>query len=441
MKFKRRKHWKQGRSILEARSKGGQIIWKGEAPAGEGDVFLVRLGKDAARQVVGTKHDAEAELRRLELEVETEAFRPGKTIRLDTFLEKHYLPAKRRTLKPSSFGECARTVTERISPALGRHQVQALATEHVQAWVDSLWRAGLSRKTVRNYTSTLRAALKLAVNQGLIARNPAAAITIAPPGEASWIADPFAEKEDGDEAVDLSRVWTRDEMQRFVEVAPADHEMTRWVILGLRTGLRPGEQCGLRWDDDVDLERGTIHVVGSVIKMDKSRRAELGRWRWGKPKTRKSGRDVMLPPDAVQALRDQRAYVEGLLKKRKIGREQAAFVFPSAGEQAYNNPDNMKDRLKKFIDGRKDRASAAGLPGIRYIPPYGLRHTHATDLLRNGWKTFAVAKRLGTSIAMIEKHYGHLLPDMEEEYMGSMTPLPGLARADLVVMEGEEAAA
>ncbi len=144
MKFKRRKNWKQGRSILEERSRGGQIIWKGEAPEGEGDVFLVRLRKGAARQLVGTKHDAEAELRRLELEMETDTFRPGKTIRLDTFLEKHYLAAKRRALKPSAFGECARTVTERISPALGRHQVQALAPEHVQAWVVSLWKAELS---------------------------------------------------------------------------------------------------------------------------------------------------------------------------------------------------------------------------------------------------------------------------------------------------------
>jgi hypothetical protein len=34
MKFKRRKNWKQGRSILETRSRGGQIIWKGEARSG-----------------------------------------------------------------------------------------------------------------------------------------------------------------------------------------------------------------------------------------------------------------------------------------------------------------------------------------------------------------------------------------------------------------------
>ena len=46
--------------------------------------------------------------------------------------------------------------------------------------------------------------------------------------------------------------------------------------------------------------------------------------------------------------------------------------------------------------------------------PYVLRHTYATWALRAGIPTFTVARRMGTSVQMIEKTYGHLAHDAEE---------------------------
>jgi integrase len=46
--------------------------------------------------------------------------------------------------------------------------------------------------------------------------------------------------------------------------------------------------------------------------------------------------------------------------------------------------------------------------------PYALRHTFATWALRAGWPTFTVARRMGTSVQMIERTYGHLAHDAEE---------------------------
>jgi site-specific recombinase XerD len=37
-----------------------------------------------------------------------------------------------------------------------------------------------------------------------------------------------------------------------------------------------------------------------------------------------------------------------------------------------------------------------------------LRHSTITDLVTGGLDLFTVAKISGTSVAMIEKHYGHL---------------------------------
>jgi hypothetical protein len=40
-----------------------------------------------------------------------------------------------------------------------------------------------------------------------------------------------------------------------------------------------------------------------------------------------------------------------------------------------------------------------------------LRHTFATEALAAGVSTFELARVIGTSIAMIDRHYGHLARD------------------------------
>ncbi|MBA4063092.1 MAG: hypothetical protein C0501_05160 [Isosphaera sp.] len=48
-------------------------------------------------------------------------------------------------------------------------------------------------------------------------------------------------------------------------------------------------------------------------------------------------------------------------------------------------------------------------------PPsaYGFRHTYATDWLLNGGSIKVLADLIGTSVSMIERHYGHIMVDKE----------------------------
>ncbi|MGB3804422.1 MAG: tyrosine-type recombinase/integrase [Sphingopyxis granuli] len=55
----------------------------------------------------------------------------------------------------------------------------------------------------------------------------------------------------------------------------------------------------------------------------------------------------------------------------------------------------------------KEAAAAAGLP--RGTCAYTLRHSVITDLVIGGLPILTVAQISGTSVAMIEKHYGHLV--------------------------------
>jgi hypothetical protein len=45
---------------------------------------------------------------------------------------------------------------------------------------------------------------------------------------------------------------------------------------------------------------------------------------------------------------------------------------------------------------------------------YDLRHTFATFALRAGISTFDLSRYMGTSLAMIDRHYGHLARDGRE---------------------------
>jgi hypothetical protein len=54
---------------------------------------------------------------------------------------------------------------------------------------------------------------------------------------------------------------------------------------------------------------------------------------------------------------------------------------------------------------------------------YDLRHTHATFALRAGVPVFAVSRFIGTSIAMIDRHYGHLANDSREHAVALLDAL------------------
>ena len=64
---------------------------------------------------------------------------------------------------------------------------------------------------------------------------------------------------------------------------------------------------------------------------------------------------------------------------------------------------------------------AAGTDPLRDL--YDLRHTYATFALRAGVPVFALSRFMGTSIAMIDLHYGHLAVDSHEDAVSLMDAL------------------
>jgi integrase len=54
---------------------------------------------------------------------------------------------------------------------------------------------------------------------------------------------------------------------------------------------------------------------------------------------------------------------------------------------------------------------------------YTLRHSFITQAITDGMSTLDVARLCGTSVGMIEKHYGHLVADSARERLAAVTML------------------
>jgi site-specific recombinase XerD len=66
----------------------------------------------------------------------------------------------------------------------------------------------------------------------------------------------------------------------------------------------------------------------------------------------------------------------------------------------------------------KDAVIEAKLPET--VTMYTIRHSVITDLIHGGLDTLTVAQLSGTSILMIEKHYGHLTQEHAKEALSRL---------------------
>lgn len=143
------------------------------------------------------------------------------------------------------------------------------------------------------------------------------------------------------------------------------------------TGLRPEEWQALE-RRDIDRRTGVLNVRRTVSSGEV---VELG-------KTARSRRQVPLSPRALAALDATPARLD------------TPLLF-SAPEGGLLNLDNWRRR------SWAPAVEASGVPRPARI--YDLRSTFASNALAAGVTVFELARVMGTSVEMIERHYGTLL--------------------------------
>lgn len=115
----------------------------------------------------------------------------------------------------------------------------------------------------------------------------------------------------------------------------------------------------------------------------------------------KSGRDrkIKLPPESA-----------ALLVSSTMQKDADAPLFTRQDGLAWSK-DAWKWPIKRAV-------KAAGLPSS--ATAYTLRHSVISDLVHGGLDLLTVAQISGTSVAMIEKHYGHLRAEIAVSALASL---------------------
>ena len=239
-------------------------------------------------------------------------------------------------------------------------------------------KGGLSAQTVLHFHRLIHRALGQAVRWQLLARNPAEAVEPPRPQRTE-----MRVLEDAQIALLLKSL----EGSRLH--AP--------VLLAVSTGLRRGELLGLRWSD-VDLERACLTVRCSIEQTKNGIRFKT-------PKTERSRRAVALPSFTVDMLRaHKREQTEARLKLGPAYQNDD-LILPREDGLPWP-PDSFSTAFAAFI--RRSR-----LPHVRF---HDLRHSHATQLLKQGVHPKIVSERLGHSkVGITLDTYSHVLPSMQED--------------------------
>ena len=235
---------------------------------------------------------------------------------------------------------------------------------------------GLSSTTVRSLHLMLHNAFERAVKERLIPRNPTE----------DCIAPKIQKFE--------MQILQPEHIKEYLNAANA-RGLLPMFYLELVSGLRKGELVALQWSD-LDEANCTISV-SKQASWDTEHQLILSR-----PKTGNSIREVSIPQDAVE-----------LLKQEHAKHPDNPWMFPSGRTGEMYHPDSVVTLHKRIL---KD----AGLEHIRF---HDLRHTFATLALQNGVDVKTVSSMLGHYDAGFTlRTYTHVTRQMQQkaaEKMGS----------------------
>lgn len=213
----------------------------------------------------------------------------------------------------------------------------------------------LSGNTCQKALSFLKTALKRARRLEYIESNPCELVDV-----------PSKEKKE-------VRVIDENEVSRMkiALLGCPDYRFAAATNLALDTGMRRGELCALRWRD-VDLDGGVIRVRRALAEA-RATDAYCGETLEEKlPKSNRSNRDVTIPEGTVEFLRHHKQMQLYRLMYNDIEQGEDTPVFCSDLGELYR-PSKFTSDFSRFA---RHKSFAVTL--------HGLRHTHASLLLKKG---------------------------------------------------------
>lgn len=296
-----------------------------------------------------------------------------------------WLADKKKHVRTDTYDGYEQFVRCHLVPYFKLHPVtvQDIDEKDLQACVDALLEKGLSINTVYKQRALLGDALYFASTQKLISGRDylkGVKIPTVPKYNSNFY---------NTEQIDTLLQNNRDSIYY-----PA-------LYLAAKLGLRRSEVCGLRWSS-IDLVNKTVKINSTAI-VTKSEGLVLS----GMTKTEKSGRPLPLTTKVIAYLKDlKRQQTESrLFFGAQYSKDYLDYVCVLA-DGTLINPDCITYALNRYS---KKLTATLGYPHVRF---HDLRHSFATNLIRDGVNIKVVSKMLGHSTeATTLRIYYHVLPE------------------------------
>ena len=354
------------------------------------------------RETVRTKKEAERLLSQRLAEIDRGEWSEPSSEPLGAYLDRWCdALAVAGRVKPATLYTYRAVLTKRYA-ALARLPLAQLTPAHLTKLNAEALASGLSANTISQGQTVLRMALKDAVREGLIRRNPTEAATV--PRVRPYV----------------PAVWSPEQVAVFLSHTSSD---ATWGVLWramATTLMREGELLALRWED-VDLERETARVVAT-----RTRAADGRDVRGDSPKSASGVRTVPLLSGMAAALRSHRAQVAERRLAAGPAWQDHGLVFPAE--------DGRMRSVQKLGDAFHAAREACGLP---YCRPYDLRHAGATALIAAGVPVKTVSRLLGhANITITLDRY--IVPS-QDEYRAAIDVLGKLLSDNTGEAEGNRA--
>jgi integrase len=334
----------------------------------------------------GTKR--EARLRAAELEIQHSRKKlvapSGVTFRECFNL---YLDEARSRLSLSTLYTYESFVERYLLPSLGDKGLRALDKDGFQKVYDSMIASGFSPYTIHTLHDAARRVVMWALERRLLSEDILIGVKL--------LKIPKVKPE----------YLTYDEMQAFFDEAPKYWYGNAFKFQFV-TGLRNQELMALMWED-INFETGKVHIRRACI--------------WAKQfkgfKGTKNGeeREIVLDPPAINLLKRVKAAQEEHIKSRTsnglpYGDEHLVFCTKDG-------------RVPNIATVRGCFMLILKRIGItRRFRWYGARHTHATHLLDNqGANPRMIANRMGHSVEMLFRRYGHEMEGQQLEALSKIS--------------------
>lgn len=294
--------------------------------------------------------------------------------------------------KQSSITATRQRIDKHIKPFFGKYPINKITTNMITDWQQTILNMHirddenlplLSNSYLKTIQGILRDIMKFAMLHSYIAINPLELTKNA-------FRNDFSVKQP-------MTILTIEQFELFMSVIEDKVDRAMYSIL-YWCGLRSGEMLALN-NGDYDRQEKVIRVYKNYDPKNRILTTT---------KTNRN-RDVQVPTKCI-------AEIESLLE-HKVDTNPNLPLIGYAGRLSKTTIERQK---KKYIELANELDSDIKLPHFTF---HELRHTHVSTLISIGWKSKAIALRLGHSQHEVEETYSHLFPKEQDELFARLDNL------------------